>query len=189
MASYPAGEEADSFNQIALMEMTLCIYGNTPPHGGCGGAPLLTSFSVLLCLTSPFHWWLHPSILLLPAAAVVVIRFSPRMRSLMEAAEMISSSPSGTNAAFVARRAPGKDPCDASKECLGSEMCRTSTLKAEAEVCLGNISSFPSAAEICKNPTSIHGRRMQQFTAVAWKRAGISTHSPQRRDTNHGANS
>lgn len=59
MPSYPAGEEADRFNQIALMEMTLCIYVNTPLHRGFSllrGAPgnLLTYFFALLCLTSLF---------------------------------------------------------------------------------------------------------------------------------------
>lgn len=32
MPSYPAEEEADRLNRIALMEMTLCIYVNTPPE-------------------------------------------------------------------------------------------------------------------------------------------------------------
>lgn len=31
VASYRAGEEADRLKRTALMQMTLCIYANTPP--------------------------------------------------------------------------------------------------------------------------------------------------------------
>lgn len=52
--AYPAGEEADRPNQTALMEMTLCIYANTPLESGCSARERSSWWSFDLCFSGAF---------------------------------------------------------------------------------------------------------------------------------------